>query len=122
MPHDVIEVDPHARCVAVEKFALPDCLHLPVAARNEQAVRRYVGKVICVVAPGSPANALLVEALWPYQVDPTLSIWRLPTSSVLRQTKQLWVHVDYRAYRLAYRLSLIHISNVDFDFAFRFNC
>lgn len=99
---DAIEIDPHARRMAVEKSALPDCLHLPIAARTEEALRRYVGKAIGVVVAGNPSKALLVQAIWPYEINTTLAIWRLPNSRVLRQSKQLWVHVDYRGYRGAY--------------------
>lgn len=97
-----IEVDPHARRMAVEKFALPDCLHLPIAARTEGAIERYVGRIIDIVAPGKPNKALLIQASWPCEIDTNLAIWQLPQSRALRREKQLWVHVDYRGYRGAY--------------------
>lgn len=98
----MIEVDPYARQMAIEKFALPDCLHLPVAARSEAAIARFVGDIARVVARGSPNMALLVEAEWPSPIDDRLPIWKVAESKLLRRSSQLWVHVDYRAYRHAY--------------------
>lgn len=102
----LVEIDPHARRMAMEKFALPECLHLPIATRTEDAISRYVGCVVGVVAPGKPTKkptkALVVQAVWIHEVDPALVIWELPRAKILRQSKQLWVHVDYRGYRSAY--------------------
>lgn len=98
----MVEVDPHARQMAIEKFALPDCLHLPIAARSEAAITRFIGEIVRVGSPGSPNMALLVEAGWPYPIDERLPIWGVAESQILRRSSQLWVHVDYRAYRQAY--------------------
>lgn len=98
----LIEIDPHASRMAMEIFALPECLHLPIAARTEDAISRYVGHVVAVLVPGTPTKALVVQAVWPHEVDPELAIWKLPRAKILRQSKQLWVHVDYRGYRSAF--------------------
>jgi hypothetical protein len=101
-PPAAVEIDPYARRLAVERLALPDCLHLPVAARTEAAIERHVGRIAEIVVAGDPNKALLVHASWPCEIDLDLGIWQLPQSQVLRREKQLWVHVDYRGYRAAY--------------------
>jgi hypothetical protein len=97
-----IEVDPHAREMALRVFALPECLHLPIAARREVDIRRFVGRTIRIVSPGPPTKALLVEAEWSCPVDPELRIWAAPRADQLRAQTQLWVHVDYGRYRQAF--------------------
>ena len=67
------------------------------------AIERYVGKIVGTLAKKSPYKALLVEAYEPEKADERLEIWKLPQSAVLHQSKQVWVHVDYSAYRRAYR-------------------
>jgi len=52
--------------------------------------------------PKSPDKALLVEAYAPETADARMAIWDLPESVVLHLPWQVWVHVDYRAYRRAY--------------------
>lgn len=95
-------LDEFAHDLALRKFGLPPCLHIPVAARDEAAIRSHVGLVIDVVVPGTPNMALLVETPMPMDVDPRLPIWQVPEANVLHRSPQLWVHVDYENYRAAY--------------------
>lgn len=97
-----IEVDAHARTTAIEKFALPGCLHLPIAARREDDLYRFVGRSTRVVAAGKPAQAILIDVEWLVPADPELVIWRTPGAAELRRSTQLWVHVDFRGYRAAF--------------------
>src|SRR2546422_111586 len=78
------------------------CLYVPVAARDIQAIETYVGRILARLAQGSPSKALLVEAHEPEKPDDRLAIWRLPEAAVLHYLRQVWVHVDYGAYRHAY--------------------
>ena len=48
------------------------------------------------------SKALLVEAHAPEKPDDRLAIWGLPEAAVLHYPMQVWVHVDYSAYRRAY--------------------
>lgn len=98
----MIKVDEAARKVATERFALPPCVHVPIAARDEAAVRTYVGKICEVLVLGRPNKALLVEIDSIPRTNPNLPIWRLPEAAILHSSKQLWVHVDYAGYRSAY--------------------
>ncbi|MFZ2171129.1 MAG: hypothetical protein WAW61_16025 [Methylococcaceae bacterium] len=95
-------IDEYAARVAIERYALPPCLHIPIAARDEDTVRAYVGDICKVLMPGTPNRALLVEVDRQTQRDDDLPIWQLPEASILHYPQQLWVHVDYHDYRKAY--------------------
>lgn len=98
----MILVDEFARNMAIQRFGLPLCLHVPVAARDEAAIHCHVGRVSEVIVPGTPNMALLVEVVSQAEINPKLPIWQLPEASVLHRPRQLWVHVDYSDYRAAY--------------------
>lgn len=98
----MLPIDEYAREIAVRKFALPPCLHIPVAARSEAAIRRYIGSISAVLAPGGTNKAFVVELHEIPTLDDRLPIWRLPETAILHAPRQVWVHVDYRCYRKAY--------------------
>lgn len=78
------------------------CLYIPVAARDTDAIETYVGRIVARLAQRSPGRALLIEAHEPEESDGRLAIWGLPESAVLHYPRQVWVDVDYCAYRRAY--------------------
>ena len=94
-------VDQHAIGIPQQSGLLP-CLYVPVAARDMDAIESYVGNIIKNLAKGSPRRALLVEAHQPDEPDDRLAIWRHPGAGILHYPRQVWVHVDYSAYRRAY--------------------
>lgn len=94
-------IDPHAVRIPQMSGLLP-CLYVPIAARDLSAIEEYVGKIILHLASRSPHKALLVEAHEPEKPDDRLAIWGLPASTVLHHPLQVWVHVDYSAYRRAF--------------------
>lgn len=85
-----------------KRLGLLPCLYVPIAARDTFAIERYVGKIATQLMPNSLDKALLVEAYEPEKADARLAIWQIPAAVVLHLPKQVWVHVDYRAYRRAY--------------------
>src|SRR5436853_338123 len=93
-------IDPHAVRIPEMSGLLP-CLYVPVAAQNTRAIETYVGRIVAHLAMDA-GKALLVEAHEPKEPDPRLAIWGLPGAAVLHSPKQVWVHVDYGAYRRAY--------------------
>ena len=98
----MFSIDAYAKEVALTRYALPPCVHVPVAARDEDAVQKYIGNISLVLKAGSPNGALLVE---PHETPATnnrLPIWRLKEAALLHCPKQVWVHVDYSGYRSAY--------------------
>jgi hypothetical protein len=94
-------IDEHATRIPQRSGLLP-CLYVPIAARDTAAIERYVGRIAAHLKPKSPDKALLVDSYAPEPVDARMAIWDLPESAVLHMSRQVWVHVDYRAYRRAY--------------------
>jgi hypothetical protein len=80
-------------------------LHVPVAARTEDDVANFVGRIAAILArPRSDGtnSALLVESVSAPVLDTRLPIWALPESAVLHRSRQVWVHVDFAGYRGAF--------------------
>ncbi len=96
-------IDHVAKDIARRRWVLPECLHVPIAAVDEAAIRDYVGKIERILAVGSPSRALLVRVESPPLLDPSLPISQLPSSSVLHLPLQVWVYIRYSGYRRAYR-------------------
>jgi hypothetical protein len=94
-------IDERAREIALTRFALPLCLHLPIGARDEDALERYVGHIETVLLSGQH-KAFVLRAYDLPAADTRLPIWEQPRAVMLRTTRQVWVDVDARAYRQAY--------------------
>ena len=78
------------------------CLYIPIGARNEAAIERYVGRIARTLAGGAANLALLVEAAAPPEREARLPIWQLAAARIFHAPHQVWVHVDFAAYRRAY--------------------
>jgi hypothetical protein len=96
------QIDQHAIRIPHSSGLLP-CLYVPVAARDTDAIERYVGRIVEGLSRRSASKALLIEAHEPDAPDERLAIWQHPGVAILHQPRQVWVHVDYTAYRRAYR-------------------
>jgi hypothetical protein len=94
-------IDEHATRIP-ERSGIPPCLYVPIAARDKFAIEKFVGRIAAHLMPQSPDKAFLIEAYEPKKADTRLPIWNLPESTVLQSSKQVWVHVDYHAYRRAF--------------------
>jgi hypothetical protein len=94
-------IDPHAVRIPIRSGLLP-CLYFPIAARNLNAIETYVGRICRQLAPNSPNRAVLVEAHQPEKPYARLAIWDLTEAAILHAPRQVWVHVDFDAYRPAY--------------------
>ncbi len=94
-------IDQHAIRIPQSSGLLP-CLYVPVAARDTNAIETYVGRVVEGLSRRSPSKALLIEAYEPEEPNERLAIWRHPGAAILHYPRQVWVHVDYSAYRRAY--------------------
>ena len=125
------DIDQEASARALRVYALPACCHIPIAARNEAALEKYVGHIARVLTPGSPNKALLVHRYDAPPLNRRLPIWALKESAILHRSQQVWVHVDHRGYREAYarafldeslnELVLDHILNRKMARAMRFD-
>jgi hypothetical protein len=78
-------------------------LYIPIAARDLDAITSYVGEIEKPLARGGSTNlAVLVAVNEPEERDSRLAIWDLAEAAMLHSRLQVWLHVDYRAYRRAY--------------------
>jgi hypothetical protein len=96
-------IDEIARELAIRRYGLAECLHVPIAAVDEAAISAYVGEVQNVLSGGSTRKALLVSAKTPPPPDPRFPIWDVEGCDMLHRSMQVWVDVAYTRYRRAYR-------------------
>ena len=94
-------IDPHAIRIP-QASGLSPCLYVPIAARDPTALNTYVGAIVGDLSSRALGQAFLVESYEPDPPDERLAIWKHPAVSVLHRSRQVWVHVDYSAYRKAY--------------------
>ena len=94
---------------AVDKIAeekglryMPAGLLIPIAAKDEHSISKYIGTISSVIAKSEPNKALLVVIDEMPTINERLAIWKLKESAILYFHKQVWVHVDYKGYRTAY--------------------
>ena len=97
------ETDQVARDIALHRYVLPECLHVPIAALSEDAITTYIGDIAQVLATGTPNKAFLVQAKQSRPIDDRLPIWEMEGAAVLHRKSQVWVYVGYTRYRNAYR-------------------
>ena len=98
-----ILIDEVAKGIALSSWTLPECLHVPIAAADEEAIRDYIGTIERVLAPGSPNRALLVAVPAAAAIDPLLPISHNENAGIFHARLQVWVHIAYNRYRHAYR-------------------
>jgi len=96
------QIDQHAIRIPQSSGLLP-CLYVPVAARDTDAIERYVGRIVEGLSPRSTSKALLIQAHEPDAPDERLAISHYPGVAILHEPLQVWVHVNYTGYRRAYR-------------------
>jgi hypothetical protein len=95
-------IDLHAARMPWMAGFLP-CLYVPIAARDISSIESYVGKIQRWLSSPQPRHkAMLVQTYDPEKPDSRLPIWNLPEAKVLHASHQVWVHVDYSAYRQAH--------------------
>jgi hypothetical protein len=99
-------IDETAKNIALNRWALPECLHVPIAAVDEDAIRNFVGNVERVVSGRGLRKALLVSVPKRVKLDPLLPISNHPNAGILHAAQQVWVHVAYGSYRPAYKRAL----------------
>ena len=84
-------IDEIAKGIALTQWALPECLHVPIAALDEDAIRNYVGTVERVVSGPGLRRAFLVTVPEPANIDPLLPISDHPNVGILHAQRQVWV-------------------------------
>ena len=84
---------------------LPPGLLLPIGARDESSIIKYVGSIERTLVQGVPNKAFIVNVEQHGEINKKLAIWKHPESSALHQCLQVWVHVDYKQYRQVYNMA-----------------
>ena len=98
----MVDIDEVAKSDVIHRWAMPESLHLPIAARDKEAIVKYVGNIVTELSASKTNNAFLIEVPPPTSINTKLAVWKLPESKILHQMLQVWVHVDYKGYRKAY--------------------
>ena len=96
-------IDEIAREMALKRYGIPLCLHVPVAAVDEGAITRYVGEIISILSGAGARRAFLVRRYDPPTRELDYPIWDNPQSEIFHQEMQVWVHVGFTRYRSAYQ-------------------
>jgi len=105
-------LDETAREIAFKRWALPECLHVPIAAVDEDAISNYVGNIDRIVSGRGSRTALLVTVPERAKIDPLLPIGDHPNAGIFHARQQVWVHVAYKPYRAAYKRAFPN-QNID---------
>jgi hypothetical protein len=95
-------IDEIARAEA-NRWGVPENLHIAVAAVDEEAISRHVGKIVRVLSGAGRRTALLVAPHPAPPADLRFPIWDHPAATTLREPEQIWVHIAYTRYRAAFR-------------------
>lgn len=101
-------IDEIARDIALHRYGLAACLHVPIAATDEAAIATNVGDVLQAVDGGGRRSALLVRSHAPEPPDRRFPVWAMAGSEILHRPLQLWVDVAYTRYRQAWRAAFPH--------------
>ena len=95
--------DTTAQNIALRQWGIPECLHVPVAAVDEDALEKYVGKIVQTLSGKPHRRAFLIEIPEPPVRDARLPIWNVEGSEIFFSNLQVWVDVSYTPYRKAYQ-------------------
>jgi len=98
----IVEIDERAKEKAIKDYGFPPCIHIPIAAMDEDAIKRFIGEIVEVLVPGMPNKALVVQPYKMPELDMRMPIWQLKEAAVLHHSRQVWVHVNHPGYRKAY--------------------
>jgi len=83
----------------MREWVVPECLHVPIVAVDEEAITDHIGDIVEVLSPG---RALVVAIDPPPERDFRLPIWTYASSNVFFEPLQVWVNPSYTRYRQAY--------------------
>ena len=91
-----------------QTFGLPPSVLIPIAARSATTIKKYVGHVVdAKQGRDGLTTAVLIEPFSTPDISTTdIRLWKEDHSGEyfdrLHPDQQVWVHVDYGAYRKAY--------------------
>lgn len=91
----------------VQTFGLTSDLIVPIAAADLEAIEAYIGTIkFRISGRKRPINAVVIQTPQPKQ-NSSIPLWQNSEANAyyqkLHPSRQLWVHVDYRGYRDAWK-------------------
>ncbi len=95
---------------AIGEWGVPECLHVPVVAVDEDAITDHIGDIVEILSPG---KAFVVAIDPPPEPDIRLPIWNYPRANIFFEPFQVWVSTGYTRYRQAYVRAMGHDSVSD---------
>lgn len=98
-----LKQDEVAREIALRRWKVPECLHVPIAAVDEDSITAYVGEIVTQLQNRAGHKALLVRIPSPPPRDARLRIWDLPGSQEFFNREQVWVDIEHHGYRVAFK-------------------
>ncbi len=88
-----MQIDPLA-----QTFGLPICLLIPIAAKNKNAIEKYIGSIKTAIGN----DEAFVVNFEPLELPNELPIWKHNRGHLLNSSTQIWVDVDFQNYRNVY--------------------
>jgi hypothetical protein len=107
------EIDMYAKEFA-KRYGMPDDLHIPIAARTIDAINKYIGNISEILAKSQSNKALLVNLDEPLYISKKSAAWKVNSSEIFYSIRQVWVHVDYTGYRIAYQKAFPELDLTNF--------
>jgi hypothetical protein len=95
--------------------SMAPCLHIPIVARDREAIERYVGTIVHEINGREVALAFVVTIYQTPTIDHRLPVWNLAEAEQLHTKEQVWVHVECRHYRQVFRKALPQVDLTERD-------
>lgn len=108
----MFEVDQKAKARAL-KLGMPPDVHIPIGARDKGSILKYIGSIE-TISTIPPESAIIVTPHFCPELNKKLPLWKLKESEILHCRKQVWVHVNYKSYRAAYKIACPEENVSDF--------
>ena len=74
----MVDIDTVAKSDVINKWVMPESLHLPIAAKDKESIVKYVGEIVVELSAPNTNNAFLVQVLKPKSINTKLYVWKLP--------------------------------------------
>lgn len=82
----MIEIDEIAKELAI-RYGMPPDLHVPIAARNKEAISKYIGTLSQISA--NSINTFLVTPYYSSEPNRKLPIWEAKGVEILHSPRQV---------------------------------
>jgi hypothetical protein len=98
-------LDTHA-----DTSGLSPSLIIPIAAKNLEALKTYVGDIVTA----NKENSAFLVHFNPLEESKELAVWEHERAHLINSKTQIWVHVDFKSYRNFYNKEMNHVDTKDY--------